>query len=265
MIEPHPLDAAATVPDVTPFFREYAETSAAARERFAVKRNLMYGAGLMERLDFFPAAPGAPLVAFIHGGYWRRLDKDDFSFLAQGFIPHGISFASINYALAPETPLHEIVAQSRRAVAWLYANAGILAVDSDRVIVMGHSAGGHLAAMAAVALPVCAVVTLSGLHDLVPVQQSFANEWLNLDLDEARMLSPISHAPVRPCAVYASAGERESDAFKAQGRALVDAWAPYGSVARYADSPGDNHFTICNRVRDPADPLTQAIAALAHG
>jgi arylformamidase len=98
----------------------------------------------------------------------------------------------------------------------------------------------------------------------LPVQQSFVNEWLQLDETRARALSPITHAPAAACRVYATAGERESDAFKAQGRALVAAWSARGCTAEYADSSGDDHFTICERLRDPTDPLTRSIASLAH-
>lgn len=260
----HPLDAASTVPDLAAVFARYAQASARTRERRVVQSNLAYGDSLMERLDYFPAAANAPLAAFIHGGYWRRLDKADFSFIADGLVPLGIAFASINYGLAPETPLHEIVAQCRRAVAWLSINAASLRIDPERITVFGHSAGGHLAAMSAVELPVHALATISGLHDLIPVQQSFVNEWLGLDEAQARALSPIAYAPARPCPIYATAGERESAAFKAQGRALIDAWKPLGCTGDYADSPGDDHFSICMRLADSADPLTQKIAALAR-
>jgi arylformamidase len=263
MVNVHPLDAAATVPDLAAVFAAYATRSAAVRERFAARRDIPYGTSALEKLDVFPAAPGSPLAIFIHGGYWRRLDKDDFSFVAAGLVPVGVSVASLNYGLAPDVPLRDIVAQCRRAVAWLVANAARFAFDATRVSVLGHSAGGHLAAMCAVEQPMKSVVSLSGLHDLIPIQESFVNEWLHLDAAEARELSPIHHSPARSSALFTTAGERESDAFKAQGRSLVDAWAARGCAAAYADSAGDNHFTICERLSDPADPLTQKIAALA--
>jgi arylformamidase len=207
----HPLDAAATVPDVGAVLAGFAAMSAAARERHAGQRGIAYGPTPLETLDIFSAGPGAPLAAFIHGGYWRRMDKDDFSFIADGLIPLGISVASINYGLAPETPLHEIVAQCRRAIGWLRAQSRAFDFDPARLSVFGHSAGGHLAAMCAIDAPVRSVVTLSGLHDLIPVQASFANEWLNLDPAQARALSPIHYAPAQPCPIFATAGERESD------------------------------------------------------
>jgi arylformamidase len=264
MLDPHPLDAAATVPDLGAVFRALAEASAATRGRLAGRLDLAYGSSALETLDIFPAGPGSPLTVFIHGGYWRRLDKDDVSFVAEGLVPLGISVATINYGLAPQTPLREIVAQCRRAVAWLAANAVEFGFDEERLSVMGHSAGGHLAAMCAVDRPVRSVVTLSGLHDLIPIQQSFVNEWLNLDEAEARALSPIQYVPARACDVFATAGERESDAFKAQGQAIVDAWSAHGCAAEFADSPGDNHFTICQRLSDPNATLTRRIAALAR-
>jgi arylformamidase len=262
-VNAHPLDAAATVPDLPAVFAAFAAASEAARAQFGGQLDLAYGPTPAETLDLFPAGSGSPLAIFIHGGYWRRLDKADFSFIAAGFVPLGISVASVNYGLAPQTPLSEIVAQCRRAVAWLATSAAPFGIDTQRISVFGHSAGGHLAAMCAIAQPVRSVVTLSGLHDLVPVQASFVNEWLGLDVTQAQALSPIRYAPAARPRVYATAGERESDAFKYQGRALATAWRAHGCETEYADSPGDNHFTICERLADPANPLTRRIAEFA--
>jgi arylformamidase len=261
----HPLDAAGTVPDVNVWFERYARESATTRAERACLRNIQYGDSAAETLDFFPAGAGAPLAIFIHGGYWRRLDKDDFSYIAQGLLPLGISFASINYGLAPETPLRDIVAQCRHAVKWIRNNNDRLEINPARMSVFGHSAGGHLAAMVGVDTPVHAVASISGLHDLEQVRMSFVNEWLNLDEREARVLSPINHAPARRFRVYATAGQRESDdGFKTQAQALLSAWKPYGCPTEYEESPGDDHFTIMMRLMNPSDPLTKKIADLAR-
>jgi arylformamidase len=264
-VDLHPLDAAGSVPDVTAYLRRYVRESGSAREEHAPELDIAYGSLPVERLDFFSAGPATPLAIFFHGGYWRRLDKSDFSFIAHGLLPLGISFVSVNYGLAPHTPLAEIVAQTRRALAWCRDHHSRLRIDSDRISVLGHSAGGHLAAMAAVAHPVRAVATLSGLHDLEPIRQSFVNEWLNLDMETAHALSPIRHTPANAFRLFASAGERESeDGFKAQGRALVSAWSTLTESAEYADSPGDNHFTNVLRLRSASDPLTLRIAQLCR-
>ena len=263
-VSSHPLDAAASVPDVATYIERYAERSRRARENFHVQRNLAYGAGGAERLDYFPAGSGTPIAVFFHGGYWRRLDKDDFSFIASGLVPNGIAFASVNYSLAPETRLVDIIEQCRRAVTWIAANAATLDIDRERISVFGHSAGGHLSAMAAIAVPVHALITLSGLHDLAPVQRSFANEWLQLSEDEARELSPIAYRPAKRCGLYATTGALESPEFKAQGRSLIAAWSAYCPQARYEDSLGDHHFSICDRLAEPTDPLTQEIVSLVR-
>ena len=119
--------------------------------------------------------------------------------------------------------------------------------------------------MCAVDAPVAALVTLSGLHDLRAVARSFANEWLQLDESRAAAMSPVLLEPASACVVVASSGERETPAFHAQGREFAQAWSAHGCDATYADSAGDNHFTICDRLNDPDDALVVRIAALAHG
>jgi arylformamidase len=259
-----PLDASATVPDVTVFFRRWRAWSDEARSALA-PRELRYGPSDEESLDLIVPRSRAPLVVFFHGGYWRRLHKDDMTFVAAGLAPHGIATAIVNYGLAPAVALEEITAQARRAVAWLRVHAAEYGADAARPIVAGHSAGGHLAAMCAVDAPVGAVVTMSGLHDVRAVARSFANAWLGLDDARAAALSPVLLAPAAPCAVVATAGERETDAFKAQGRDFAVAWRARGCDSSYADSAGDDHFTICARLRDPDDALVARIAALAAG
>jgi len=258
----HPLDAVGAVPDIGIYNERFVRESALARAEFTMEADIAYGESPAETLDFFPAGAGAPLGIFFHGGYWARRDKNEFSYLARGFVPLGISIVSVNYGLAPATPLREIVAQARRAVRFCRANHERFAADPARMSVFGHSAGGHLAAMCAIDSPVHAVASISGLHDLEPVRASFANDWLHLDRAEAADLSPASHAPVAGCRLFATAGSNESDAFKAQSHAIVDAWSKDGIPAEYEESPGDDHFSICFRLLDPGDHLTRKIAAL---
>jgi arylformamidase len=258
-----PLDASATVPDVTVFFRRWRAWSDAARSELVHARDLHYGPTGDETLDLFVPHAGAPLVIFFHGGYWRRLHKDDMTYVARSLAAHGVATAVVNYGLAPAHRLEEIVAQARRSVAWLRANGPAHGADPSRIVLAGHSAGGQLAAMCAVDGPAAAVVTLSGLHDVREVARSFANVWLTLDEPRAAALSPTLLAPAQPCIVFASAGERESDAFKAQGRDFAEAWRARGCDATYEDAAGDDHFTLCDRLNDPDDALVARIAALA--
>jgi arylformamidase len=257
-----PYDAAATVDDVNLIFQRWRAWSDDVRAHTLHARGMHYGPTPDETLDLFVPHTGAPLIVFFHGGYWRRLHKDDVTFVARGFAPHGIATAIVNYGLAPALRLEEIVAQARRSVAWLRENAKEHGADPSRIVVAGHSAGGHLAAMCAVDAPVAAVATLSGLHDLRPLMHSMVQEWLQLDEARAEALSPALLAPAAPTTVLARAGSRESEEFHEQGRALADAWRAHGCDTSYTDTD-DDHFSILEHLADANDPLTTGIAELA--
>jgi arylformamidase len=259
---PDPYDTKATVADPEVYFRRWREMSDDVRAHTLHARDLRFGPSADETLDLVVPHTGAPLLVWFHGGYWRRFHKDDNTFVARGLAPHGIATAIVNYSLAPAVPLEEIVAQARRAVAWLRENARWHGADPSRIVVAGHSAGGHLAAMCAVEAPVGGVVTLSGLHDLRPVLP-YANDWLQLDQTRAEALSPFLLAPAAPTTVIARAGERETYAFKDQAADFAEAWRARDCETSSGVTEGDNHFTIIERLADPNDPLTVHTADLA--
>lgn len=130
------------------YFRNWEAANQAARGMPNLRANISYGPGPEETLDIFPAGESpAPVHVFIHGGYWQQRTKDDFSFVAQGLVPLRAHTVVINYALAPQVTMDEIVRQNRAALAWIWRNAPDFGGDPDRIFVSGHSAGGHLAAM----------------------------------------------------------------------------------------------------------------------
>ncbi|MCW5770029.1 MAG: alpha/beta hydrolase, partial [Rhodospirillaceae bacterium] len=136
-------------PEREAVYARMAEASARLRAALPCQIDVAYGPDQVETLDFFPAGADAPLIVFIHGGYWRALDKSIFSFVAKPFLDAGCAVALTNYGLAPQFPLEEIVAQSNRSIAFLAREARSLGIDASRIFVAGHSAGAHLAAMAA--------------------------------------------------------------------------------------------------------------------
>ena len=146
-------NARAAIREHPQIFARWAEQGAAARRLRACEVDLQYGPLNMERLDIFHAHQSdAPLLVFIHGGYWRSLDKSDFSWIAPPLLQHGVAVAVTNYGLAPQTSIEDIVRQQLKALAWLYHNAERLRFNPDRIVVAGHSAGGHLTAMMMAAL-----------------------------------------------------------------------------------------------------------------
>lgn len=215
--------------DMKALFRQWSRDGAAFRARHGGV-DLAYGPGRFETLDLYrPAgATRAPVFVFIHGGYWQASDKVQHAQFAQGLLDAGYAVAMPNYGLAPDAPLEASIAQSVAALNVLVDQADALGLDPARLHVSGHSAGGHLAAMALLAPeapPIASALLLSGLYDLAPLGHLPLGRLLGLD-DAARAtrLSPIARPRPRATRVALAVGEGESDAFKAQSAALAAAW-----------------------------------------
>lgn len=266
-------NARAAIPEHLQIFARWRARSDEARQHRRCECDYYYGPTGDETLDFFPAAnPRSPLLLFVHGGYWRSLDKRDFSFLAPAFVDQGVAVALCNYALAPAAAIEDMVQQLLRACAWLWRNALGIGADFNRIYLAGHSAGAHLATMMATAewptyapdLPpdlVRGVLAVSGIYDLEPlVTAPFLQPDLRLDRARARHLSPVSYRPGRPVPVCCAVGQAESDEFKRQAMLLRAAWP--ACVTRVLEVHGANHLTVVDRLADPADELFHAAVRL---
>jgi arylformamidase len=240
------------------------------RTHLRARLDLRYGPAPAERLDFFPAAgSSSPLLVFVHGGYWRALDKDDFSWIAPPYVAAGISVAVVNYGLAPATALMEIVAQVRRACAWLHHNARALDVDARRIVCSGHSAGAHLTAMMiATDWPgvwpefprrlLSGAVTISGLFDLEPLTRAeFLRKDLRLDQALTRALSPVFVPWRNDVPIVRAVGEHESSEFHRQSMLIAERW-PQACARELIDVPGCNHLPVCDDFANTGSALFQA-------
>ncbi|PRX98542.1 alpha/beta hydrolase [Allonocardiopsis opalescens] len=266
-----------TVPDIRRYLDEYARLSAHARRTHRVLAGLRYGPSPAERLDFFPAErPGAPVLVYVHGGYWQELSKDESAFCAPGFLAQGTAFAALDYGLAPAHRLDEIVAMVRRAVRWLVGQAPRLGVDPRRVHLAGSSAGAHLAAMALTpdrarrglpeAGPVAGVALLSGVYDLEPVSHTYVNEALALSLADALRNSPrwLPIPEVLPPVVIAR-GENETPEFVRQHDEMAAALRSAGADPVEVVGRGRNHFDLPYDLGDPATELGAAVRGQLAG
>jgi arylformamidase len=262
------------VPDVAGIFARWQNGSREARERLTYKPDLRYGPAPAETLDFFPAAGvNRPLLIFVHGGYWRALDKQDFSSVAPAYVVAGFSVAVLNYGLAPATPLKEIVAQIRRACIWLYRNASDLDVDPLHIVCSGHSAGGHLTAMMlatdwtqlASDLPtrlLSGAVAVSGLFDLDPVARApFLRDDLRLDASLVRQLSPALLSLHNDVPFLLAVGALETDEFHRQSQLIASHW-PLACRAPLLDLAGCNHFTACEALAAPGSALFESVCSI---
>ena len=266
-------NARATVADFPAEMRQYAEMSAAARASLAIEGGLVFDEASGNALDWFPGRPGGPVLLWVHGGFWRALGRTDNSCVAPGLVAAGAHVAVMDYTLAPDATLDEIVRQTRAACHWVAAHAVDHGADPALLFVGGSSAGGHLAAMLIsegwAAPPIRGAVLFSGLFDLEPVRLSYVNEWLSLDSEAAQRLSPLRNIPRRGAAppLFACYGGNETSEFKRQTEEYANAWAARGHEANVVPRPERNHFDLAVAVGDPDDPLCQAVAAfmgLAH-
>jgi len=232
--------------------------------------DLAYGPSGDERLDLFlPPTKGlAPLQIYIHGGYWQALSKADSLFAAPLFQQHGACFAALNYGLAPHVTLTEIVAQVRRAICWLYAHAGRLKFDHERIYLSGSSAGAHLAIMMLMTdwpefgLPeqvikgVCAV---SGIYDLEPIRLSYVNELLGMDASEAALNSPMRQRIRNHCPLILAYGDNETGEFKRQTDEYRDQLLDSGFPVCFKEIRDRNHFDVIMDLSDPNAWLSQQV------
>jgi arylformamidase len=263
----------ARVPEHAEIFVRWQHDAAAYRDRMKVEENaelgLAYGTSARQKVDlFFPDATGhTPLALFVHGGYWRSLDAATFSHVSAGLNARGVAVAVAGYDLCPDVTIGQIINQIRTACLFLWRRFG------QRLMVYGHSAGGHLAACMvatdwrkldpkAPADLVPAGYSISGLFDLKPLVQTAMNADLKLNEAAAAQVSPLWWPVPRGRVFDAVVGAAESSEFLRQSRAVADDWRQRGIETHFEALPG-NHFTVVDPLADPKSAMTARCAALA--
>jgi arylformamidase len=242
---------------------KWAADSQHLREARPHKMDIRVGPAPRERLDFYPAQrPGAATLAFIHGGYWQMNDKENFHFIAKGPLAHGINVAILEYTLAPEADMDRIVAEVRRAVAWLGQHLGELGGDADRLYVSGHSAGGHLTAAAMVEPCVKGGLPLSGIFELEPIRFCYLNDKLRLDPVQTDRHSPIRHLPAKAAPQVVIVGADELPELVRQSKDYAAAWVAKGLPGRYVALAGHDHFSILEELAEPDGRITKALVEM---
>lgn len=244
----------ASVPEAPEIFEAWRRAGDACRAGRNVVRDLAYGPGARHTLDLLLAeAPGAPLHVFLHGGYWQAMDKDDHAHLFAPLRDRGVNVALVEYTLAPEATLAEQIEEVRTAFAYLWEQAESYGIDRRRIQLSGHSAGGHLGAWLLATdwaslypgmpeRPIASALLVSGLYELAPIRYlPFASLVGVTNHDRAHAWSPIHARPTPGVRLCLAVGERESDEFHWQSRALAEAWGGDTEVLSVA---GTHHFSV---------------------
>ena len=232
------------------------------------KLDVSYGASARQTYDLFPATSGGdmPLVMFIHGGYWRSLEPAMFSHVARGLNARGFAVALPGYDLCPHVSVATIIEQMRAATLALWR------AHNKRIVLTGHSAGGHLAAClltqdwkahGAPADLTMAAYAISGVFDLTPLINVSQNADLKLTAQEAHKVSPLFWPAPRGKIFDAAVGGAESSEFLRQSRIIADDWRERGVLTRYEEIAGANHFTAVDPLADPGSAMVARIAAMA--
>jgi arylformamidase len=260
----------ARVPEHPAIIEGWARDAKAYREANPPLR-IAYGPSERQFIDFFHAPEPdhrAATVVFIHGGYWQNLDPSFFSHMARGPNARGLNVGVVGYDLCPKVRVGDIVEELRQACR-------ALARFEKKLVVAGHSVGGHLAAcMVATNWPaideklpgdfVGAAYAISGLFELKPLVPTSINTALRMDEAEAELLSPLCWAPPVGLCLDAVVGGEESSEYLRQSRTIAERWAAAGVRTRYEAVPGANHFTVIAPLADPNSAMTQRIADLAR-
>jgi len=260
------------VPDFETSLSRWETLSRLAEEKYRILKNIPYGILSRETLDIFPSGhSNAKTLVFIHGGYWHLFDKTSFYFIADAFARCGVTTVVINYPLAPAHSIDQIVTSCRKALIWLYDNLGEYNGDPEQIFVVGHSAGGHLAAMLITSgdwpggrnVPK-GICTLSGVFNLVPIQLSNLNGVLQMDTTVATRNSPVQLSPVESCPLIIAVGKEETDEFRNQSEDLYRSWENKSRSIKLMEIPALNHFTILDSLHDIDSAAHKAICKLMN-
>jgi len=255
------------------FRLRWSEESDAAKAAISNILDRPYGPTALEKLDIYkPSGAGPwPVVIYIHGGYWRSGDKAESGYIARAFSRDNILTVVINYGLVPATPISEQVQHCISAVIWVRNHIREYGGDPDRLFVIGHSAGAHLAAML-IAVPkgksllpegtIKGICALSGIYDLEPVRLSYVNDSLHIADEDVTPLSPVRHNRQRDVPIFFAVGACEGDEYIRQTVEIAARWTSDPGKVELLITEDDNHFSIRSGWDEPGNKIYNRIRAL---
>ena len=271
------LDVAKTIKDLPAYQQESAEMSHKVVTNLDCFKDVQYGNDEPQKLDIFPAAlDRAPILVDIHGGGWRSGSRNIRSFPASSVTKAGVMWVPIDYGLAPNYSIHQMVDHVRSAIVWLYHNVSKYGGDPSKLYVSGNSAGGHLTGC--ILMPdwhknfgvpsdiikgACAISGVYDLQALVHAEYGY-NDELGMDIETAQKFSPLFNLPTKGCPLIVSYGAPEPNEFRRQSRVYYEAWKDGGFPATEIVVNGAHHFAMSRQMSDPNSALFQAVTKMIY-
>ena len=245
--------------------------SAAALARLGKPLRFAYGPTPIEGLDVYRTAkPNAPIAIFVHGGAWRNGTAAEFTCLAEPFVHAGAHFVVLDFTNVDEAKgsLFPMVEQVRRAVGWVYRNAEKFGGDRNRLHLISHSSGSHLAgctvthdwAKDALPLDILKGATLSsGMYDLKPVRLSKRSKYVAFTDEMEHELSAMRHLDKLNTPLILTYGTYETPEFQRQSRDFAAAVKAAGKPVELLVGEGYNHFEMLETLANPYGLLGRAV------
>ena len=237
--------------------------------------DIAYGPAPLMTLDVYPPLEiqsPQPVQVYLHGGYWRSRDKEEFAFIGAAMAKAGLLAVVMNYPLCPAVTLDAVVDASRTGFEWIYGNIAAYGGSPDRIALSGHSAGAHLAAAIIAhdwtqhglpANPLRGAVLVSGIYDPAPARYTTVNADLHLTPELAERYNYLHHQPIVECPVHVIVGGGEPAGWIAQSAEYAAHMEAAGLPTQYMQSGSENHFSLLDQYRDPTSDTFSAILEIA--
>ncbi len=272
----HHFNPRLTIPDAMDLLQVMPRLAEEARKELGGELDIRFGDRPKETLDIFPAQLDAlgsppPALIFIHGGYWRMMDKKDHSHVATDMVKDGVTHISLNYDLCPEVTLDDIVDEMRNAIIFIYTNAADLGVDDNRLFLSGHSAGGHLTGMmlkedwTVHGLPADVIkgaLPLSPVFEPEAIMHTSINNDVRLDIDMAERNNVLTGPPNMEGSIIVAAGALEPIGFRQQSVSYANMCRANGIGTEYYEIEECHHFTALDAFRNKEHELYQKLLAM---
>jgi len=252
-----------------PDFQKYLDIneneSRRVKERYTCHLDQKYGKDVLQTLDIFPSnISQSPILIFIHGGYWRALDKKSYSFVAEPFLKNNLTVCVVNYRLIPTVNMETVIGDIKESIHWIQKKSHQYNGDPNAIILSGHSAGGHLALMAylndeSLRPSIKAICSLSGIFDLKPIKNSYLDEVLQLSENDINDFS-VSNKDLSflKCPTLLSVGAGETDFFIEESKDLY-AKNKLSAPIEYVEYEQLNHYQMVHKLGKEDNSLVRFI------